>query len=95
MIYRLGLEYVDLYLMHSAIGGKILDTWDAMVELRDRGLARFGLKYDGVLCDHLALSRSIGVANFNTNHLKELREARPKNLPMGKFYRIAIKVLDI
>lgn len=37
---KLGLEYVDLYLMHSAMGGKTVETWDAMCELKERGLTR-------------------------------------------------------
>jgi len=37
---RLGLEYIDLYLMHSPLKGKILETWDAMIELKERGLVR-------------------------------------------------------
>ena len=42
MIYtfRLGLEYVDLYLMHSPRGGKVVETWSAMVELKEKGLAK-------------------------------------------------------
>ena len=39
--HRLGLDYVDLYLMHSAMGGKVLETWDAMVELKKKGLVRY------------------------------------------------------
>ena len=34
------MEYVDLFLMHSAGGGKVLETWDTMIELRDQGLAK-------------------------------------------------------
>mmetsp|Transcript_166204 Transcript_166204/g.294360 ORF Transcript_166204/g.294360 Transcript_166204/m.294360 type:complete len:232 (+) Transcript_166204:2-697(+) len=37
---RLGVEYVDLYLMHSPRGGFVLETWDAMLQARDAGLTR-------------------------------------------------------
>jgi len=37
---RLGTSYVDLYLIQSPTGGSILETWDAMLELRKLGLAR-------------------------------------------------------
>ena len=35
------MDCVDLYLMHSAMGGKTLETWDAMVELKKKGLIRY------------------------------------------------------
>ena len=38
---RLGMPYIDLYLMHSPLGGKVVETWDAMVELQKGGLVRW------------------------------------------------------
>jgi len=54
---RLGLEQVDLYLIHwpSPKYGKHLESWQALIELRDAGLAR-----------------SIGVSNFMQTHLDDL-----------------------
>lgn len=37
---RLGVEYIDRYLIHSPKGGKILESWDAMVELQSKNLVR-------------------------------------------------------
>lgn len=56
---RLGLEYVDLYLIHAPYGGdRRLEQWRALLELQANGKAR-----------------SIGVSNFNESHLKEIKEA--------------------
>jgi diketogulonate reductase-like aldo/keto reductase len=54
---NLGLDYVDLYLIHWPLPrvGKYLDSWKAMIELRDRGDIR-----------------SIGVSNFTPRLLQEL-----------------------
>lgn len=38
---KLGLEYVDLYLMHSPLPDKIVPSWNAMVKLQQQGLIRF------------------------------------------------------
>lgn len=57
---RLGLEQVDLYLIHwpSPKYGKHVESWEAMIEVRDAGLAR-----------------SIGVSNFMQTHLDDLAAA--------------------
>ncbi len=56
---RLGLDYVDLYLIHAPYGGdKRLDQWRALLELQQAGKA----------C-------SVGVSNFNQSHLEEIKSA--------------------
>ncbi|KAF8532316.1 NADP-dependent oxidoreductase domain-containing protein [Gautieria morchelliformis] len=58
-----GLEYIDLYLLHSPLGGPTMrrESWEAALEAKKAGRIR-----------------SIGVSNFGVNHLKELVEARRK-----------------
>lgn len=56
---RLGLDYVDLYLIHAPYGGdKRLDQWRALLELQQAGKAR-----------------AVGVSNFNQSHLEEIKSA--------------------
>ncbi len=56
---KLGLEYMDLYLIHAPYGGdKRLDQWRALIELQASGKVR-----------------SIGVSNFNQDHLQEIADA--------------------
>lgn len=56
---RLGLDYVDLYLIHAPFGAdKRLEQWSALVEAQESGLAR-----------------AIGVSNFGIDHLEEIRTA--------------------
>lgn len=54
---RLGLDYVDLYLIHwpSPARNRYLDTWKAFIRLKEEGLIR-----------------SIGVSNFKAEHLDRL-----------------------
>lgn len=54
---KLGLDYVDLYLIHwpAPANDRYVEAWRSLVDLRDRGQAR-----------------SIGVANFLVPHLERL-----------------------
>ncbi|MFJ1980321.1 aldo/keto reductase [Streptomyces albogriseolus] len=56
---RLGLEYVDLYLIHWPLPrvDRYVDSWKAMVKLREDGLVR-----------------SIGVSNFTPAHIERLEK---------------------
>jgi 2,5-diketo-D-gluconate reductase A len=55
----LGLDYVDLYLIHAPFAGaQRLEQWQALEELRRQGKAR-----------------SIGVSNFSSAHLDEIQTA--------------------
>jgi 2,5-diketo-D-gluconate reductase A len=54
---RLGLDYLDLYLVHWPLPmfDRYVDTWRAMIKLREQGRVR-----------------SIGVSNFTEGHLKRI-----------------------
>jgi 2,5-diketo-D-gluconate reductase A len=56
---RLGVEHVDLYLIHWPLPrvGKYVDSWRAMIKLREDGLVR-----------------SIGVSNFTVEHIERLEK---------------------
>ncbi|MET7478393.1 aldo/keto reductase [Streptomyces sp. NPDC005648] len=56
---RLGLDYVDLYLIHWPLPrvDKYVDSWRAMIKLREDGLVR-----------------SIGVSNFTPGHIERLEK---------------------
>jgi 2,5-diketo-D-gluconate reductase A len=56
---RLGLDEVDLYLIHWPIpsADRYVDTWRALVRLKEEGRAR-----------------SIGVSNFSPAHIERLRD---------------------
>ncbi len=56
---RLGLDFVDLYLMHAPVAKEHrLEQWRAMVELKRRGKAR-----------------AVGVSNFGSPHIAEIEAA--------------------
>lgn len=54
---RLGLDYVDLYLIHWPLPriDRYVESWQAMIKLRDEGLVR-----------------SLGVSNFTAEHIDRL-----------------------
>lgn len=56
-LYRAGLDYYDLYLMHwpNPLVGRYVEAWQAMVEAQKRGWVR-----------------SIGVCNFLPEHLEKI-----------------------
>ncbi|MDH6629691.1 2,5-diketo-D-gluconate reductase A [Streptomyces sp. LBL] len=56
---RLGLDYVDLYLIHWPLPrvDRYVDSWKAMIKLREEGLVR-----------------SIGVSNFTAGHIERLEK---------------------
>lgn len=57
---RLGLDYLDLYLIHwpNPRVGKYVEAWQALVEAREQGLVR-----------------SVGVSNFTEEHLRRVIDA--------------------
>ena len=40
VVWRAQVPFVDLFLMHSPKGGNVLETWDAMVDLKSKGLCK-------------------------------------------------------
>ncbi|MFD7136664.1 aldo/keto reductase [Streptomyces sp. NPDC059894] len=56
---RLGVDHVDLYLIHWPLPrvGRYVDSWRAMIKLREEGLVR-----------------SIGVSNFTAGHIERLEK---------------------
>jgi 2,5-diketo-D-gluconate reductase A len=58
-LQRLGLDHVDLYLIHAPFNpDHRLEQWRALVELQRQGKAR-----------------AIGVSNYNQSHIEEIRAA--------------------
>ncbi|CAE7243580.1 unnamed protein product [Symbiodinium sp. KB8] len=79
-LHQLGLSYIDLYLIHSPNTGKLVETWDAMIELQRRGVVRsIGVSNFGV--PHLEALRSSGrqlpVVNQIEMHPMVYQERKP------------------
>lgn len=78
---KLGLDYLDLYLIHWPVAGKYLDTWRALLELYKQGKVRaIGVSNFHVhhLKDILAISDTVPAVNQIELHplltQKELRD---------------------
>ncbi|RAL60828.1 hypothetical protein DID88_010153 [Monilinia fructigena] len=63
---RSGLDYIDLYLLHSPYGGKQrrLECWRAVEDAIADGEVRAG-----------------GVSNFGVRHLQEILDSKPRIMP--------------
>lgn len=67
---RLQTKYVDLFLIHSPYGGLNVETYQALLDLKKKGVIR-----------------SVGVSNFEVQHLNGLKEA---GLPMPSVNQIEL-----
>ncbi|CAE7824413.1 unnamed protein product [Symbiodinium sp. CCMP2592] len=79
-LHQLGMSYIDLYLIHSPNTGKLVETWDALIELQRRGVVRsIGVSNFGV--PHLEALRSSGrqlpVVNQIEMHPMVYQERKP------------------
>mmetsp|Transcript_41347 Transcript_41347/g.128518 ORF Transcript_41347/g.128518 Transcript_41347/m.128518 type:complete len:360 (-) Transcript_41347:39-1118(-) len=77
---RLGLDYLDLYLIHSPLSGRIVETWDALRLLQRRGLVR-SVGVSNFRVHHLELLRRHGrpmpAVNQIEVHPLNYQEQRP------------------
>ena len=73
-----GLGYIDLYLLHSAIGGPVVrrECWRAVCESKAEGKVK-----------------SIGVSNFGVGHLNEMLEQEVELPVLNQVYSIGISIL--
>lgn len=65
-VKKMGLTYLDSFLIHSPFGGKLVETWDAMLKLQKDGLLRsvgvsnFDVRHFQALAEH---KRQVPVIN--------------------------------
>lgn len=73
-----GLEYVDLYLIHSPYGGREgrCGAWKALVEAQKVSCQALDVSFDRRTnaLSQAGQIRSIGVSNYGVHHLDELEE---------------------
>lgn len=78
-IKKMGLAYLDCFLVHSPYGGKLVETWDALLKLKEEGLLRsvgvsnYDVRHLTALADH---GRPIPVMNQIEMHPMILAERK-------------------
>ena len=86
---RLRTDYVDLYLIHwpSAFRGKFVDTWKAMIRLREEGKARsIGVSnFEGDYIDQLIAETGVtpAINQIQLHPLFQQAAMREKNAKLG------------
>jgi len=91
-LHKLDTSYIDLVLIHSPYGGKLIETWDALLALKREGLIRsvgvsnFGLPHLRALKQH---GREMPAVNQFEMHPLIYQERQPL-LDLCKAERITI-----
>ena len=89
---KLQTSYIDLLLMHSPFGERIVETWDAMIQLQKQGkvksigVSNFGIKHLEALRQH---GRPMPAVNQIELHPLNYRERKPL-VDYCKEHKIAI-----
>lgn len=92
---KLDMAYMDLYIIHAPQGGKLIETWDAMLEMQRKGLVRsvavsnFGVNHLKALVDH---KRPLPVLNqFEMHPLQYNNFQRQKILKFCEEHKILVQ----
>ena len=86
---RLGTDYVDLYLIHwpSAFRGKYVETWKALIRLREEGKARsIGVSnFEGSYLDDLIRETGVtpAINQIQLHPLFQQKQMRAKHAALG------------
>jgi diketogulonate reductase-like aldo/keto reductase len=78
------LDYFDLYLMHSAIGGPAIrkQVWQACIDAKKEGLVKsIGVRGRDETARLRANEPRVQVSNFGSKHIQEFVHLFPQDLP--------------